>query len=538
MSATKGNIEPGRYVVRIFGKTEDGQSYNGTGFLLNPAGYVATCWHVVEKAAEVFVKLPYEKAWAYDLFDKREQDDVAVLEPQVAPGLETFHATLHLDWFETDKISSKVDVWGYSNPNVDVPLQCKCTISGVTNQYGLIMLDGHVNEGDSGGPVINDAGHVIGITNYKDTKRQGQAMARPISRLHKILAEKKIRFGARVGSGNFAEAALNSLLGLMKEQEVLEAVKLYGSIFEKSSGQISTLHAYKKVHDLLYNVEFVCFNSIELDARNFPDEESAREKMRIHLSQLRKHVSDADDIVNEGVERRERIVKVRNQLQEARDALQQAEWEQDVAHCNRALKFLRILLASRAQSNFNLFLNEAAKVLNMQGLVEAMQSVQRVISQAKVPSGTAEEFQLGVDDLAELGGDLEARTKEHDDWQQVDDVLRAINRNSPDLLSDMEVYLPLLMSEIELVCDLTPPEAASAVAARTGSQWTTHIAQETARLQEALNLENVTRVRHHFGSLHQHAAERFDRVDKKLLQVCGRIGKVKDPLRTLVEKLG
>jgi Trypsin-like peptidase domain len=538
MSRTTGNIEPGRYVVKIFGKTEDGQNYNGTGFLLNPAGYVATCWHVVEKAAEVFVQLPYEPKWIYEVCDKREQDDVAVLQPIVAPGVVTVHATLHLDWFETDKIKSNVEVWGYSNPNVDVALQYKCSISGVTNQYGLIMLDGHINEGDSGGPVINDAGHVIGITNYKDTKRQGQAMARPISRLHKILTEKKIQFGAKVGSGNFAEAALNSLLGLMEDPQVREAVKLYGSIFGKSSSQISTLHAYKKVHDLLYNVEFVCFNSIAIDARDFPDQESAREKMSIHLSQLRKHVSDADDIVSEDVERRERIIKVRDQLKEARDALQDAELHQDVAHCHRALKFLRILLASRAQSNFNLFLNEAAKVLNMQGLVEAMQSVQKVISKANVPEGTAEEFQLGVDDLAELGGDLQARTKEHDDWQQLDDVLRVINRNSPDLLSDMEVYLPLLMSELGSVCDLTPAAAGSAVAARSGSNWTTNIVQETTSLQEALNSRDLTRTRRHFGSLHQHAAERFDRVDKKLLKVCGKISKVKDPLRTLVEKLG
>jgi len=45
-------MEPPRYVVRITGKTRDGGLFAGTGFLVDDAGHVATCWHVVRQAAD------------------------------------------------------------------------------------------------------------------------------------------------------------------------------------------------------------------------------------------------------------------------------------------------------------------------------------------------------------------------------------------------------------------------------------------------------------------------------------------------------
>lgn len=539
-------MESPNYVVRVFGKTTNGQDYNGTGFLLNSNGEVATCWHVVRDADHIFVKLPYTDKWRYDVFEHRENEDVAVLKPHVPPPVKTSYATLHPDWFERDKIGREVDLFGYSNAanNPDSALQLRCTISGVSNRYGLIMLVGAVNPGDSGGPIINSDGDVIGIANFKDTERDGQAMARPISRLCKLLTEKALTFGAKAGSGKLAGRAFTSLNDLLSDDDIHGAVYAFGGTFEKASRQISTLHAYKKVHDLLYKVEFGCYNSLVIDAREFPQHEHARDKLSIHVNNLRRYVVDAEEIASEALERRNRIEKVRDQLKEAYAALHEAETLLKVAACNDALYLLRHLL-SGAQSSFNMLLNEVASELEMDRLAEAMESLRDRLSKMELPSNVVDNLQLGTGDLVQLGNELQQRTHEHDNWQQLDDALRGCNRNSSNLLSEIEAFWRILISYVAKACDLPEVRVAGAtvddrsdwVDLLTADSTTATAAMILRDLKKALRLRDLTLARRHFGSLLQESADQLDRVDKKLLRVCEKITEFKDPLRTLVENL-
>jgi hypothetical protein len=537
-------MESPKYVVRVFGKTTTGKEYNGTGFLLNEKGDVATCWHVVRDAAHIFVKLRYTQEWLYDVFDKRENDDVVILKPLVEPLDETPFATLHPDWFGRDKRGQEVDLWGYSNAdnNPDSALQLKCTIGGVSNRYGLIVLVGAVNAGDSGGPIINTGGDVIGIANFKDTERDGQAMARPISRLCKLLTEKELTFGAKVGSGKLAERAFTSLNNLLKDPPVHTAAQPYRDIFEKASQQISTLHAYKRVHDLLFRVERGCYNTLLIDKRDFPHHEQAQDKISAHLSILNIFVTDAEALASLEVERREKIEMVRNQLKKAHDALHQAEQLLSPQSYNRALIIFEHLLSPQ-QSNFSVLLNEVARYLDMKGLVAAMQSLQGTISGANLPPITVDHFQLGVEDLDQLEKDLDQRRKEHDNWQQFDSFLRTFNSNSPELLSEIEALWEILLSYVVKACD--PPEARHTMADST-SDWVDLVTEDSMAdkavlilkdLKKARKRLDLTAARRDFGSLVQHTGDSLDNMDRKLLGVCERITKVKDSLRILAENL-
>jgi hypothetical protein len=539
-------MESPKYVVRIFGKTKKGEPYTGTGFLLNSQGHVATCWHVVRDADYIFVKLPYTQEWLCDVLEYRERHDIAILEPPFAPDPPTAHATLHPDWFGLDKKGQEVDLYGYSSApnNADAPLQFKCTISGISPRYGLIMLDGTVNRGDSGGPILNSDGDVIGMANFNDPERPGQAMARPISRLCKLLTETKLAFGAKAGSGKLAGRAFTSLNDLLENKAVRDAVNAYGGTFEKASRQISVLHAYKKVHDLLYQVEFGCYNSLVMDARDFPDDEHARDKISIHVDNLRRYVVDAEEIAKEALERRNRIEKVRDQLKAAHTALHEAETLSKLTACNDALYLLRHLI-SGAQSSFNVLLNEVASELDMQSLAAVMDSLRMNLSAMELPPNVVDNLQLGFDDLAQLGTDLRQRTKEHDNWQQLDDALRGCNRNSANLLSEIEAFWRILISYVAKACDLPEVRAAGAPA-DDRSDWvddlipdgtTDQAALILRELKKALKQRDLTLARRHFGSLLQQSADQLDRVDKKLLRVCEKITDFKDPLRTLVENL-
>lgn len=162
-------------------------SSNGTGFIVNKKGHVVTCWHVVSQADEITVHLPYTEPWKYQIYEKLEDEDIVVLESVVPPSIETPNASLHSDWKRDNKPGDAITIWGFSAfEHYTAPQRLDCKISGFSEIDGRIGLNGDVNLGDSGAPVVNAYGQVIGIVQARDANRNGQAMAIPISLLFEI----------------------------------------------------------------------------------------------------------------------------------------------------------------------------------------------------------------------------------------------------------------------------------------------------------------------------------------------------------------
>jgi Trypsin-like peptidase domain len=526
-------MESPNYVVQVFGKKRNGQPYHGTGFFLNPQGDVATCWHVIKNNREIFVQVPYlAMKWAYRVLANSREEDVAILQIKVPPGKKPAYATLYPEWFTTDGIGTEnVLIVGYAdNENTDFANQMLGNISGVMNEHGLIVVHTNLNKGDSGAPVLNAQGHVIGIANYK---RKSQAMVRPISRLCELLKEKGIKFTGPEGSGDLVGQAINSLPELMRERPVHKAVKEYREVFKRSSRHVSTLHAYKKAHELLYGLELDCYNSLVSDARHFPHKKQARDKVLGHLVRLEDYVSDAEGIVSY-VKGDQLVETMCAQLKRAYAELQKAHSKHDVRHCKAALALLEQLV-SLTLSKFNTLLRHVVKELDIHRLVAALQSVQKEIPSAEL-SATAGVFQLGVNDLVTLGRDLHRLMSEHNQWQRLDDALRLINRNSPRLLIQLEAHWPIITPEIEAVCNLAPASLGEAPGA-IASHWRTFIEQETISLDNAQTAGDSKKASIHFRNLRDHAAQRFDRTDYKLLETCAKISRLKEPLQTVVDNL-
>ena len=150
-------------------KISDGEKIIGTGFVLDSEGYIITPHHVVQDRVQIDVILPDGAISAATIVGTCEYSDIAVLTLKEALTVEA----LTLVDSATVEIGESVIVIGN-------PLELSGTItSGIVSQTdrfveirydlgsgwvaNLIQFDAAVNFGNSGSPLLNSSGEVIGM---------------------------------------------------------------------------------------------------------------------------------------------------------------------------------------------------------------------------------------------------------------------------------------------------------------------------------------------------------------------------------------
>ena len=146
----------------------------GTGMVLTPSGVVLTNNHVIEDASSITVKVNGKgRSYTAKVLGTDATDDVALLQIQGVSGLATV----------TPGDSSKVTVGqpvlaiGNALDLQGPPTVTQGTVSalgrtitasggagGSETLNGLIQTDAPISPGNSGGPLVDGSGHVIGIT--------------------------------------------------------------------------------------------------------------------------------------------------------------------------------------------------------------------------------------------------------------------------------------------------------------------------------------------------------------------------------------
>ncbi len=154
--------------VSIVTQTDDLKGTIGSGFVLNTMGYIATNYHVVEKAKSIVVVTSDQKSYSAELVGFDAKLDLAVLYVNVNQA--SLKAALLGDSDAVQLGETVVAIgtpysiaFGFSPTNGIVSGLNRVLSSG----YKMIQTNASVNPGNSGGPLFDSHGNVIGIVTSK-----------------------------------------------------------------------------------------------------------------------------------------------------------------------------------------------------------------------------------------------------------------------------------------------------------------------------------------------------------------------------------
>ena len=143
----------------------------GSGFIIDPAGYIVTNQHVVERAADLKIHVTTNDGKTYNAhyITGDDQTDLAFIKIDA----ETAFPFINLDNISPNLLGQTVIVVGNSvgygsSISRGVLSAVKRDITVDDTEYkGLVQTDAAINPGNSGGPVIDLSGRLVGISSAK-----------------------------------------------------------------------------------------------------------------------------------------------------------------------------------------------------------------------------------------------------------------------------------------------------------------------------------------------------------------------------------
>lgn len=216
----------------------EGPQYSGSAFVVHPDGYLATCAHVVNGAKTVTLNLN-DHEYQAEVVAVNQEDDLALLKVKAR----------NLKWLplaDSDKVQlgEEVRVLGYpltdllgSNLKVSQGI-----ISGVVMEGGSkrFQIDASVNPGNSGGPVMNGRGEVVGMaaSMLASAELSKLAFAVPSGSIRKMLAAQQ----AAQANAAPAAAPVDGPALVSRASKSMALVHVRGAVNNVGEGELVKFH--------------------------------------------------------------------------------------------------------------------------------------------------------------------------------------------------------------------------------------------------------------------------------------------------------
>jgi serine protease Do len=162
------------------------QGSRGSGFIINPQGYLLTAHHVIDKAKDIEVRLADGQRLPARIITADAQVDLAIIKVQTEREL----PIIPLGDSEAIRVGDLAAVFGYpfgreSSMNLGIISRTGRSYPDSAS-YDFIQTDAGGYAGGSGGPLLNSKGHVVGMITMA-SERGNMGFATPINVIKKII---------------------------------------------------------------------------------------------------------------------------------------------------------------------------------------------------------------------------------------------------------------------------------------------------------------------------------------------------------------
>ena len=211
----------------------------GSGFWFNTDGYFATNHHVIEGCRTTQVKVDNELLNSKIIsFDKI--NDLAI--GKVEKNIDSVFSLS-----SKPELGEEVMVGGFplsnvlQNDSIKITRGIVSSLSGSNNNYSMLQIDAPIQQGNSGGPIINSYGEVIGVaTSYLRSTKEFDTQ--------------NVNFGVKVNLLRNMSESLGISVSKLEKQKAKNSKQL-AKVLEKNTVHVHCTNTYKEWVALQNNQE-------------------------------------------------------------------------------------------------------------------------------------------------------------------------------------------------------------------------------------------------------------------------------------------
>ena len=171
VKSAKDKVFPAVVFIRCIQQTHEmgrrmTQEISGSGVIISPDGEVLTNWHVIDKATEIRCLLHDGRPMNATIVGSDKDTDLALLKLSVPEGEHLLYAVLGDSTLleEGHFVMAMGAPWGLARSVSIGIVSCTRRFLPGNSEYSLwLQTDAAISPGNSGGPLVNTEGRVVGI---------------------------------------------------------------------------------------------------------------------------------------------------------------------------------------------------------------------------------------------------------------------------------------------------------------------------------------------------------------------------------------